>query len=124
MGLNEAEVCRDLANLHENIIAAGIIEDQHLIARYSKVADPPISDERMKRLFAQPEILIGICRNTEEFFGGLLYCIISFEGSDLIYFPARVGDAERVLYFRTERTHRGEEILQRVYDYLEKNRNN
>ena len=117
---NESEICREIAELHDNIIAAGIIQNQELIARFSKVKDPPASSERIKLLFAQPEILISICKTNEEFFGNILYLIVCFENSDLVFFPAVLGGTQRMLYVRMERSYRGEEILQKVYEYLEK----
>ena len=120
MALTEADICRDIAMLHDKILAVGVIENQELVARFSKVEDPPASRQRISLLFAQPELLISICRTNEEFFGKMKYLIICFDNSDFVFFPVVLGQALRILYIRMKRSYRGEEIMQKVYDYLEK----
>ena len=121
MSINERKICEDIVTLHDNIIAAGVIRNQSLVTRFSRIPDPPVTDERLRILFAQPDIIIGICRNNEEFFGNLRYLIICFESSDLVFFPAYVEHEEEILFIRMKRSYRGEEILQKVYEYLERN---
>jgi hypothetical protein len=116
----EQEICKEIANLHEYIIAAGVIENRQLAARFSKVGDPPAGEERLKILFAQPDIMLSIARTNEDFFGKLRFLILCFETSDIAFFPAYVRGTEKTLFIRMQRSFRGEEIVRKVYDYLEK----
>ena len=118
MSINENAICRDIANLDDNIFAAGVIANQELVARYSKIEDPPVTLAQLKLIYAQPEILISICKNSERFFGNLKYLLVCFDHSDFFFFPENVEGSARILYVRTKRTFRGEEILQKIYDYL------
>jgi hypothetical protein len=118
--MNEQEICKEIANLHDNILAAGVIENQRLVARYSKVDVLPHPDEeRIRLMFAQPEVLLSICKTTEDYFVTVHYLIICFENSDQIFFPHSADGESRIFYVRTKRNFRGEEIIQKVYDYLE-----
>ncbi len=120
MPMTEEDICRDIANLHDNIYAAGVIENQRLVARYTKLDDPPVSEEQLRLMFAQPEVQLSIAKTAEKFFGNIRYLIACFETSDFLYFPAIIDRKDKILYVRMKRTYRGEEILKKVYDYLGK----
>ena len=119
MPMNQDAICKDIAMLHDNILAAGVIEDQHLVARYTKIKDPQADDQRIKQILAQPEIIVSICKTNEDLFGDLRYMILCFDNSDFVYFPATIGSDTRILYIRMERSYRGEEVMEKVYEYLE-----
>lgn len=119
--MNEQDICKEIANLHDHILGAGVIDNQKIVARYSKVDERPYPDEeRIKLMVAQPEILLSIGKTNEDYFGRLHYVVLCYENSDYIYFPATVDGISRILVIRVKRTFRGEEMLQKVYDYLER----
>jgi hypothetical protein len=98
--IDETDICRDIANLHDHVFEVGIIRNQTLVARYKKVNDPPANEERVKLMFAQPDVLLSICKTNEDYFGTLHYLIICFENSDFIFFPYAVDGESRICYVR------------------------
>ena len=117
--MNEQEICKEIANLHDYILAAGVIENQQLVGRYLKDDMPQPDEERLRLIFAQPEIILNILRTNEDYFGATSYLIICSEKFDFILFACGAGRESRMFYVRTKRNFRGEEILQKIYDYLE-----
>ena len=120
MSKDEYKVCKEIVSLHDNIYAAGVIQNQELVARYVKDDDPTagLDPEQVKLMFAQPEIVLSIFRTYESHAGPVQYFLVCHEKSDMLFFPAIVDGNDRILFIRMKRTFRGEEILQKVYDYL------
>ena len=118
--MNEQEICKEITGLHDNILAAGVIEDQQLVARYIKDDFPQPDEERLRLAFARPEIIFSILSIDEDYSGAVGYIIICAEKFDLILFRYGSDRKSRFFYVRTKRNFRAEEILQKVYDYLDR----
>jgi hypothetical protein len=118
--MNEQEICKEIAYLHDNILAAGVVENQQLVGRYIKDNLPQPDEERLRLTFARPEIVFSILSTDDDYFGPVRYLIISSEKFDFIVFRYGVDRESRLFYVRTKRNFRGEEILQKIYDYLER----
>ena len=118
--MNEQEICKEIANLHDNILAAGIIENQQLVGRYIKDNFPQPDEERLRLMFARPEVIFTILNADSDYVGPVRYLIISSEKFDFIVFRYGADRESRFFYVRTKRNFRGEEILQKIYDYLER----
>jgi hypothetical protein len=118
--VNEQEISKEIANLHDNILAAGVLENQQLVGRYIKDNLPQPDEERLRLAFARPEIIFGILNTDHDYLGAVRYLIVSFEKYDLILFRHSAERESRILYVRTKRNFRGEEILQKIYDYLDR----
>jgi hypothetical protein len=116
--VDEQQICKEITNLHDNILAAGVVENQQLVGRYIKDNLPQPSEETLRLMFARPEIIFNILGTNDDYFGAVRYLIISSEKFDYILFRYGADRKSRILYVRTKRNFRGEEILQKVYDYL------
>jgi hypothetical protein len=118
--MNEQEICKEITNLHDNILAAGIVERQQLVGRYIKDDMPQPDEERLRLIFARPEIVFSILNTNEDYFGAVRYLIICSEKFDFIAFRYGADSESRIFYVRTKRNYRAEAILQKIYDYLER----
>jgi hypothetical protein len=117
--VNEKEICKEITELHDNILAAGVVEDQQLVAKYARDNMPEPDQERLKLTFARPEIVFSMLNIDADYVGAVRYVIICTERFDLIVFRHGSERESRFFFVRTKRNYRGEEILHKIFEYLD-----
>jgi hypothetical protein len=84
---NNFELCEAVCRLEKNILGSSLIEKGKMIAGFSKPGVPIPNEERFKNILFQIEIISGIHRGNEDFYGKLKYHTVQYEDSSLFMFP-------------------------------------
>jgi hypothetical protein len=113
---NDDEMCKAIANLENNILGAGIIENLSLVAMYSKPGVSLPKEEKFNLMFAQSEIMISIAKSNADFFGRFRYIVSSFEKSDTMFLPSRSEGSgkDRIVVIQVQRPCDHEKITEAV----------
>ena len=113
---SDQDTCKVIANLDDNILGAGIIENLALVSIFSKPNVPLPKEEKFNLMFAQSEIMISIAKSNADFFGGFRYVVSSFENSDTMFFPSKneTTGKDRVIVLQVLRPCDHEKIAREV----------
>src|SRR5581483_71172 len=79
--MNTFEICRSVCSLSENVLGAGIIVDNKVIALEAKPGVPIPSHERMEKLFFQTSLIANIMRGNSDVFGQARYFTLHYKNA-------------------------------------------
>jgi hypothetical protein len=109
-------ICKEIANLHDNIASAEIVEKGVTIASHVKSGTLP----RLERLFAQTELYMSILQANAEHLGRPHYLMAHNDRTDLFFFPIVINGRKMVLVVRASISYTHEEIVNKLREYLGK----
>jgi hypothetical protein len=126
MSITDYEICKNITDMQDNILGAGIIENLQVAAMYTKPKVPLPNKERFKLMFAQSGILVNIAKTNSDFFGRLRFIVCSFENSDIAFLPftrsnyagrktRNSNNNERILVIQILRPYEMTELLKRLH---------
>jgi hypothetical protein len=115
-----AEQCRELCLLDDNILLAAIIENANLLGVYSKKADGPPNEHRFKVLRIQTELMISMAKNKEDFFGELGYLMFHSRHLDMFLFPMNRSRKLRIMAVAVKQPYIHEDIVDRIMMHISK----
>ncbi len=117
MSTNDYDICKSVANVDDNILGVGIIEDMGVTALYSKQNVPLPNEERIKLMVIQSEIFVGIAKSNADFFGRRRYTMASFETADSLFFslPRGTNNKVRTLVIRVSRPYDVTKLLTKLH---------
>ena len=121
MSADDDTLCREIVDIQDNIVGAGIIESLVLVAIHVRPGVPLPKQEKFNLMFAQSEVMISIAKTNTDFFGYFRYIVSSFEKSDIMFFPlkARSGNRDRILVIQVLRPCDHEKISKGVANQLQ-----
>ena len=119
-------VCKEIANLHDNIVSAEIVEKGVTIAAHIKTSD---TLPKLERLFAQTELYISTLQANAEHLGRLHYLMAHNDSMDLFFFAIVVNGRKMILVVRASVPYTHEdmgnydryiypEIIHKVWDII------
>lgn len=121
-GDNNFELCQGVCKLDRNILGSALIEKGKMIAGFSKPGVPIPNEERFKYILFQIEIISGIHRSNEDFYGTLRYHTVHYTNSSLFMFPIDRYGAEKqeILAFKIVQPYNHDEVASKVEEYLKR----
>jgi hypothetical protein len=119
MSASDYDTCKAIADMQDNILGAGLIENLQVAAMYAKPNVPLPEEEKFKLMFAQSEILVNVAKTNEDFFGRVRYLVSSFENSDVVFLPYRSKtDRDRTLVIQILRPYDHDKIAEKIAQHL------
>ena len=94
--MDGTHVCKEIADLYDNIVSAEIVEKGIAIAAHVKSG----TLTKMERLFAQTELYMSILYANSEHLGKPHYLMAHNDKTDLFFFPIVVNGREMILVVR------------------------
>jgi hypothetical protein len=116
MSLDGTYICKEIANLHDNIISAEIVEKGVTIAAHVKSGTLP----KLERLFAQTELYMSALQANAEHLGRPHYLMAHHDSTDLFFFPIVVNGRKMILVVRASVPYTHEEIVNKMREYVGK----
>jgi hypothetical protein len=71
MTANDYDICKAVAEMEDNILGVGIIEDMEVTALFYKRNVPVPKEEKFKLMVVQYEMIVSIVKSNTDFFWGL-----------------------------------------------------
>jgi hypothetical protein len=123
--MDGTHVCKEIVNLHDNIVSAEIVENGVTIASHVKSGTLP----KLERLFAQTELYMSTLQTNAEHLGRSHYLMAHNDSTDLFFFPIVVNGRKMILVVRTSVPYTHEdmgnydryiypEIIPKVWDII------
>jgi len=109
-------ICKEIANLHDNIVSAEIVEKGVTIAAHVKSGTLP----KLERLFAQTEFYMNTLQANTEHLGKPHYLMAHNDSMDLFFFPTVINGRKMILAVRTSVPYTHEEIVNKLREYVGK----
>jgi hypothetical protein len=109
-------ICKEIANLHDNILSAEIVEKGVTIAAHVKSGTLP----KLERLFAQTELYMNTLQANTEHLGKPHYLMAHNDSMDLFFFPTVINGRKMILAVRTSVPYTHEEIVNKLREYVGK----
>jgi hypothetical protein len=109
-------ICKEIANLHDNIVSAEIVEKGVTIAAHVKSGTLP----KLERLFAQTELYMNTLQANTEHLGKPHYLMAHNDSMDLFFFPTVINGRKMILAIRTSVPYTHEEIVNKLGEYVGK----
>jgi hypothetical protein len=109
-------ICKEIANLHDNIVSAEIVEKGVTIAAHVKSGTLP----KLERLFAQTELYMNTLQANTEHLGKPHYLMAHNDNMDLFFFPTVINGRKMILAVRTSVPYTHEEIVNKLREYVGK----
>jgi hypothetical protein len=109
-------ICKEIANLHDNIVSAEIVEKGVTIAAHVKSGTLP----KLERLFAQTELYMNTLQANTEHLGKPHYLMAHNDSMDLFFFPTVINGRKMILAVRTSVPYTHEEIVNKLREYVGK----
>ncbi len=94
--MNGTHICKEIANLHDNILSVEIVEKGITIAAHIKSGTLP----KLERLFAQTELYMSTLQANAEHLGRPHYLTAHNDNTDLFFFPIVVNGRKMILVVR------------------------
>lgn len=107
------EVCDAIARLHENVVAAFLVQDEAIVEWSARpdIAMPDVHE--MEAIMMQRLIMVSLAKNHEMFLGRL-HCIAGrYDDSDILLFGQDT-DAKSMLVVRIKRPYRMEALAEKI----------
>jgi hypothetical protein len=114
--MDGTHICKEIANLHDNIVSAEIVEKGVTIASHVKSGTLP----KLERLFAQTELYMNTLQANAEHLGIPHYLMAHNDSMDLFFFPIVINGRKMVLVVRTSVPNTHEEIVNKLREYVGK----
>jgi hypothetical protein len=113
--MDGTQVCKEIANLHDNIVSAEIVEKGVTIAAHIKKSG---TLPKLERLFAQTELYMSILQANAEHLGRPHYLMAHNDNTDLFFFPVVVNGRKMILVVRASVPYSHEEIVNKMREYV------
>ena len=116
-GNSDYDICKSFAEMDDNILGVGIIEDMEATAVYLKQHLPLPDEDRIKMMVIHSEMFVSIAKSNADIFGRLRYSLASFEVSDSLFFslPRRENNKVRTLVIRILRPYDITKFLEKLH---------
>ena len=114
MSMDGTHVCKEIADLHDNIVSAEIVEKGVTIAAHVKSGTLP----KLERLFAQTELYMNTLQANTEHLGRPHYLMAHNDNTDLFFFPIVVNGRKMILVVRASVPYSHEEIVNKLREYV------
>ena len=105
--MDGTHVCKEIANLHDNIVSAEIVEKGVTIAAHIKSG----TLTKLERLFALTELYMSILQANAEHLGRPHYLTAHNDNTDLFFFPVAINGRRMVLVIRVLGPYSHEEVV-------------
>ena len=114
--MDGTHICKEIANLHDNILSVEIVEKGITIAAHIKSGTLP----KLERLFAQTELYMSTLQANAEHLGRLHYLMAHNDSMDLFFFAIVVNGRKMILVVRASVPYTHEEIVNKMREYVGK----
>ena len=108
--MDGTHLCKEITNLHDNIVSAEIIEKGVTIASHIKSGTLP----KLERLFAQTELYMSILQANAEHLGRPHYLLTHNDNTDLFFFSIVVNGRKMILVVRVSVPYIYDEIVDKM----------
>jgi hypothetical protein len=108
--MDGTHLCKEITNLHDNIVSAEIIEKGVTIASHIKSGTLP----KLERLFAQTELYLGTLQANAEHLGRPHYLMAHNDNTDLFFFSIVVNSRKMILVVRVSVPYSYDEIVDKM----------
>lgn len=112
--MDGTHICREIANLHDNIVSAEIVEKGVTIASHVKSGILL----KLERLFAQTELYMNTLQANTDHLGRPHYLIAHNDSIDLFFFPIVINGRKMILVVRTSVPYTHDEIVNKLREYV------
>lgn len=112
--MDGTHICKEIANLHDNIVSAEIVEKGVTIASHVKSGILP----KLERLFAQTELYMNTLQANTDHLGRSHYLIAHNDSIDLFFFPIVINGRKMILVVRTSVPYTHDEIVNKLREYV------
>jgi hypothetical protein len=116
MSMDGIHVCKEIADLHDNIVSAEIVEKGITIASHVKSS----ALTKLERLFVQTELYMSILQANAEHLGRPHYLMAHNDNTDLFFFPIVVNGRKMILVVRASLPYSHEEIVNKMREHVGK----
>jgi hypothetical protein len=116
MSMDGIHVCKEIADLQDNIVSAEIVEKGITIAAHIKSG----TLTKLERLFALTELYMSILQANTEHLGRPHYLMAHNDNIDLFFFPVVVNGRKMILVVRASVPYIHEEIVNKLREYVGK----
>ncbi len=116
ISMDGTHLCKEIANLHDNIVSVEIVEKGVTIAAHAKSGTLP----KLERLFAQTELYMSTLQANTEYLGRPHYLMAHNDSMDVFFFPIVVNGRKMFLVVRTSVPYTHEEIVNKLREYVGK----
>ena len=114
--MDGTHICKEIANLHDNIVSAEIVEKGVTIAVYVKSSTLP----KLETLFAQTELYMNTLQANTEHLGRPHYLMAHNDSIDLFFFPIVINGRRMMLVVRTSFPYIHEGIVNKLREHVGK----
>jgi hypothetical protein len=112
--MDGTRLCKEIANLQDNIVSAEIVEKGVTIAAHTKSGKL----STLGRLFAQTELYMDILQANSEHLGKPHYLMAHNDSTDLFFFSIVVNGRKMILVVRVSVPYTHEEIANKMREYM------
>ena len=102
-------LCKEITNLHDDIVSAEIVEMGATIASHIKSGTLP----KLERLFAQTELYMSTLQTNAEHLGRPHYLLAHNDNTDLFFFSIIVNGRKMILVVRVSVPYTYDDIVTR-----------
>ena len=107
-------LCKEITNLHDDILSAEIVEMGATIASHIKSGTLP----KLERLFAQTELYMSTLQTNAEHLGRPHYLLAHNDNTDLFFFSIIVNGRKMVLVVRVSVPYTYDAIVNKMREYV------
>jgi hypothetical protein len=112
--MDGTHLCKEITNLHDDIVSAEIVEKGITIASHIKSGTLP----KLERLFAQTELYMNTLQANAEHLGRPHYLLAHNDNTDLFFFSVVVNGRKMILVVRVSIPYTYEEIVNKMREYV------
>lgn len=87
-------ICKKIMALHENVLAAYVIEKDTITEWVARPNTTLPSSDRMQTIVAQRALIFALAKAQDDFLGKIRHIMIRYDDSDLYYFGLNSDDGE------------------------------
>ncbi len=112
--MDGTHLCKEITNLHDDIVSAEIVEKGVTIASHIKSGTLP----KLERLFAQTELYMSTLQANAEHLGRPHYLLTHNDNTDLFFFSIVVNGRKMILVVRISVPYAYDEIVSKMREYV------
>ena len=112
--MDGTQLCKELTNLHDDIVSAEIVEKGVTIASHIKSGTLP----KLERLFVQTELYIATLQANAEHLGRPHYLMAHNDNTDLFFFSIVINGRKMILVVRVSAPYVYDDIVDKIREYV------
>ncbi|MDQ4051020.1 MAG: hypothetical protein M3093_05350 [Thermoproteota archaeon] len=112
--MDGTHLCKEITNLHGDIVSAEIVEKGVTIASHIKSGALP----KLERLYGQTELYMSTLQANAEYLGRPHYLLAHNDNTDLFFFSIVVNGRKMILVVRVSVPYTYDEVVNKMREYV------